>query len=64
MLQILKMVEKIEMSKQPTTKSKNAGLGAAIATKLMIDSWFGLGIILAVGVVERFELLHWGPYKQ
>ena len=31
---------------------KYTGLGAAIAAKLMISFWFGVGVILAVGVVD------------
>ena len=48
------MVEEIEttdlMSDWPT--SGHVGLGAAIAAKLMISFWFGIGVILAVGVVD------------
>ena len=32
--------------------SKYAGLGAAITAKLMIGLWFGVGVILAVGVAD------------
>ena len=31
---------------------KYAGLGAAIAAELMIGFWFGIGVILAIGVVN------------
>ena len=45
-----------EMSEQPAMgnafQSKYAGLGAAITAKLMIGFWFGIGVILAIGVVE------------
>ena len=40
------------MSKQPATLSKYTSLGAAMAAKLMIGIWFGIGIILAVGIVD------------
>ena len=54
MLQVPKMVERIVMtdlkSKRPA--SKYAGLGAAIAAELMNGFWFGVGVILAVGVVD------------
>ena len=39
-------------SEQPTTPSKYAGLGAAITAELMIGSWFGVGVMLAVGVAD------------
>ena len=39
-----------EMSQQPATKY--TGLGAAIAAELMIRFWFGVGVTLAVGVVD------------
>ena len=55
---ILKM-EKEQMketSKKPSTcnasPSKYAGLGAAITAELMIDLWFDVGMVLAVGVVD------------
>ena len=41
-----------ETSKWLATPSKYAGLGAAIAAKLMIDFQFVIGVILAVGVVD------------
>ena len=34
------------------TPSKYAGLGAAISAKLMIGFWFGIGVMLATGVVD------------
>ena len=37
------------MSEQPATEY--TGLGAAIAAELMISFWFGIGVILAVGIV-------------
>ena len=50
MLHILLMEEEQmkETSKKPTTKY--AGLGAAITTELMIDFWFGIGVISAIGI--------------
>ena len=51
MLQVLKM----ETSKRPTTRSKYAGLGAAMAAKLMISLWFCIGVILAIGVVDSLN---------
>ena len=41
-----------ETSEQPATLSKYAGFGAAIAAKLMIGLCFGIGLILAVGIVD------------
>ena len=45
-----------EMSEQPATGnaplSKYTGLGAAITAELMIGFWFGIGVILAVGVAD------------
>ena len=49
---VLKMEEQIEMSQQLSTPSKYAGLGAAITAELMISFWFGVGVMLAVGVAE------------
>ena len=42
--------QKKEMSEQPATKY--AGLGATIVAELMVGFWFGVGVILAVGVVD------------
>ena len=36
------------------TTSKYAGLGAAITAELMIGFWFGIGVMLAIGVVDGF----------
>ena len=44
-----------EMSKKPSTPSKYAGLGSTIAAELMIGFWFGVGDILAVGVVDSLN---------
>ena len=44
-----------ETSKWLATLSKYAGLGAAMAAKLMIGFWFGIGVILAVGMVDSLN---------
>ena len=44
-----------EMSEQQATSSKYAGLGAAMAAEPIIGFWFGIGVILAVGVVESLN---------
>ena len=44
-----------EMSEQPTTSSKYACLGAAITAELMIGFWLGVGVILAIGVVDSLN---------
>ena len=41
-----------ETSEQLATPSRYTGLGAAIAAELMIGFWFGIGLILAFGVVD------------
>ena len=41
-----------ETSEQLRTPSTYTGLGAAIAAKLILGFWFGVGVISAVGVVE------------
>ena len=41
--------EELEI-KQPATPSKYAGLGAAITAELMIGFWFGVGVMLPIGV--------------
>ena len=48
-----------ETSEWPTTPSKYAGLGAAMAAELMIGFWFGVGVILAVGVVHSLNYCIW-----
>ena len=54
-----KMEEQMEMtdvmSKQPSTLSKYIGLGAAIAAEIMIGLWFGIGVILAVRIVDSLD---------
>ena len=46
------MMEEMETIERLTTPSKYTGLGAAIAAELMIGFWFGVGVILAVGVAD------------
>ena len=66
MSQLLKMVEQMDMmketSKQPATLSKYTSLGAAIAAELLIGFWFGIGVILAIGVVKSLNY-HIGTLK-
>ena len=58
----MKMTEQIEMTdlrkettEQPTTLSKYAGLGAAITAELMTSFWFGIGVMLAIGIVDSLN---------
>ena len=44
------MEERVEMNEQLMTLRKYEGLGAAMAGELMIDFWFGIGVILAITV--------------
>ena len=37
------------------TPSKYAGLGAAITAELMIGFWFGVGVMLEIGVADGFN---------
>ena len=50
------MAERIEItdltSGRPATLSKYVGLEAAIAAELMFGFWFGIGVILVIGVVD------------
>ena len=59
MLQVPKMVEQMEMRKETSewlmTLSKYADLGVAMAPELMIGFWFGIGVILAIGVVDSLN---------
>ena len=43
------------MREQPKTPSKYEGLGATIAAELMIGFWFGIGVILAVKVLNHLD---------
>ena len=40
------------MSEQPATSTKYKDLGTAITAELMIGFWFGVGVMLAVGVAD------------
>ena len=42
-------------SEQPSTLSKYEGLGAAMAAELMIGFWFGIGVILAIRMVNSLD---------
>ena len=44
-----------ETSEWLATPSRYTGLGAAMAAELMIGFWFGIGVILAVGVVDSLN---------
>ena len=39
----------------PSTSSKYEGLAAAIVAELMIGFWFGIGVVLAVKMLESLE---------
>ena len=52
---ILKMEEEQMKETKLATPSKHADLGAAITAELMIGFWFGIGVILAVGVVDSLN---------
>ena len=53
------MEEQMEMtdltSKQPATPSKYERLGSAMAAELIIGFWFGIGVILAVRIVDNLD---------
>ena len=40
---------------KPATPSKYISFGAAITAELMTGFWFGIGVILAVGVVDSLN---------
>ena len=42
-------------SKQLATQSKYKGLGATMAANLMIGFWFGIGVILAIRIVDSLD---------
>ena len=48
------MTEQMEMTdlSEWSTLSKYAGLGDAIVAELMIGFWFGVRVMLAIGVVD------------
>ena len=43
------------MSEQPTTPSKYEGFGSAMAAELVIGFWFGIGVILAIRMVNSLD---------
>ena len=49
--------EQVETTNEKPSKSGGAykGLGAAMAGELMIGFWFGIGVILAVKMVQSLE---------
>ena len=53
------MAEQMDLRKETNehlaTSRKYTGLGAAMATELIIAFWFGIGVILAVGVVDSWN---------
>ena len=51
------MEEQVEKQMEKTTPNKYTGLGAAIAVELMIGFWFGIGVLLAVEVVDGLNYL-------
>ena len=46
------MDKQMETSEQLATPSKYTGLGTAITAELMIGFWFGVGVMLVIGVVD------------
>ena len=42
-------------NKQPTTPSKNEGLGSAMVAELLIGFWFGTGVILAIRMANSLD---------
>ena len=42
-------------NEQPAVLSKYAGFGAAMAAELIIGFWFGIGVILAIRIVDNQE---------
>ena len=53
----MEQVETIKMNLKNKKPSKYAGLGAAMAAELMIGFWFGIGVILAIKMVQSLEEL-------
>ena len=47
--------DKQKLSTQNAFPCKYAGFGVAITAELMIGFWFGVGVILAVGVVDNLN---------
>ena len=44
-----------ETNKNSLTSSKYEGLAAALTAELMISFWFGIGVVLAVKMLESPE---------
>ena len=45
----------IKMNQKNEKPNKYAGLGTAMAAELMIGFWFGIGVVLAVKMLESLE---------
>ena len=52
---VLKMETTNLTSKKPVMPSKYEGHGSAMAAKLMIGFWFGIGVILAIRMVNSLD---------
>ena len=48
-------MEMTDLREQQTSTSKYAGLGSSMAAELMIGFWFGIGVILAVKMVNSLD---------
>ena len=48
-------METTDLREKQITPSKYAGLGAATIAQLIIGFWFGVGVILAVGVADSLD---------
>ena len=48
-------MEKTGLREQQTTPNKYEGLGASMAAELMNGFWFGVGVILAVMMVNSLD---------
>ena len=42
-------------NEKPANLSKYKGLGSAVAAELMIGFWFGIGVILAIRIVDNLD---------
>ena len=51
----VEQVETIKIYPKNKKPSKYTGLGAAMAAELMIDFWFGIGVVLALKTLESLE---------
>ena len=52
---LLKLETRKETRKQPASQSKYVGLGTAMAAEIMIGFWFGIGVILAVWILDSMD---------